>query len=42
MQCPSISYGNKFFLKRRDYYAFIAKKKKQQISSKILNGPRFN
>jgi len=50
MQCPSISYGNGFFLKRRNYYAFIAKNTKttnflNEISSKFfkfINGPRFN
>ncbi len=47
LQCPSISYGNGFFLKRKDYYAFIFKNKKttnflNEIPSKFLNSPRFN
>jgi hypothetical protein len=47
VQCPSIPYGNGFFLKRKDYYAFIVKNKKttkflNEIPSKFLNSPRFN
>ncbi len=55
MQCsittfPLISYGCGFFVKRRDYYAFIVLECqkthfKNSVSFKIfqlLNGPRFN
>jgi hypothetical protein len=50
IKSPPPSYGSVFFLKRKHYYAFIAKKCKKHIfsngfsikNSKIWNGPKFH